>query len=206
MGPPGAQQRRRRWYPPSVDLSNRVSYRGASNPYPYPGSVGYPNGGSRPGDNRWTDSLVAVDLDTGELRWGHQAVAHDLFDRDTVLTAIVDLHDEAESQVIISTGKLGRVIGLDLSGELLWETPVGMHKNDGLNAFEGELEVLPGSAGGVVTPISVADGVVYVPVVNAPHHVRRPQRVRLWRGDPARFAQQPARGDRRRYRRHPVGR
>ena len=156
------------WYPPSVDTSRRVSYWGISNPYPFPGTKGFPNGGSRPGDNKWTDSILAIDLDTGELKWGHQAVAHDLFDRDTVLTAVADLGGDPESQVIISTGKLGRVIGLDPMGNLLWDTPVGMHKNDEVTSFEGKLEVLPGPVGGVLTPIAVADGVVYMPVVNAP--------------------------------------
>ncbi len=156
------------WYPPSVDTANHVSYWGTSNPYPFPGADGFPNGESRPGDNKWTDSILAVDLDNGELRWGHQAVAHDLFDHDTILTAVVDLEGDARSQVIISTGKLGRVIGLDPNGNVLWDTPIGTHKNDDLDSFEGELTVLPGAAGGVVTPIAVADGVVYLPMVNAP--------------------------------------
>ena len=154
------------WYPPSFDLDRRVSYWGTSNPYPFPGVEGFPNGSSRPGDNKWTDSILAVDLDTGALRWGHQAVSHDIFDRDAVLTAVVDFGD-AEDPVIISTGKLGRVIGLDPKGSVLWDTPVGVHLNDELTSFEGELKVLPGVAGGVVTPIAVADGVVYVSVVNA---------------------------------------
>ena len=154
------------WYPPSLDLEAGVSYWGTSNPYPYPGVPGYPNGTSRPGDNRWTDSILAVDIATGELRWGVQHIPHDIFDRDAVLTGIATLDDG--SQVIISTGKLGRVIGLDPDGAVLWDTPVGIHQNDDLTEFEGEIEVLPGNAGGVVTPIAVAEGTVYVSVVNAP--------------------------------------
>ena len=156
------------WYPPSVDLNKRMSYWGTSNPYPFPGVEGFPNGESRPGNNKWTNSILAVDLDTGELKWGHQAVAHDLFDHDTVLTAVADFGGGPQSQVIISTGKLGRVIGLDPNGSVIWDTPVGMHQNNDLASFEGELQVLPGAAGGVVTPIAVANGVVYVSVVNAP--------------------------------------
>ena len=163
------------WYPPAVDLAKGVSYWGTSNPYPFPGAPGFPNGASRPGDNRWTNSMLALDLDTRRLRWGHQAVAHDLFDHDAVLAAVADLTDEGQGQVIISTGKLGRVIGLDPSGTVLWETPVGMHKNDDLDSFQGELEVLPGASGGVITPIAVADGVVYVPVVNAPTTYASPE-------------------------------
>jgi len=96
-------------------------------------------------------------LDTGELRRGHQAVAHDLFDRDTVLTAVADLGGDPRSQVIISTGKLGRVIGLDPKGNVLWDTPVGMHQNDDVASFEHQLKVMPGPLGGVLTPIAVAE-------------------------------------------------
>jgi alcohol dehydrogenase (cytochrome c) len=163
------------WYPPSVDILNRVSYWGIANPYPYPGTAGYPAGSSRPGDNKWTNSILAIDLDTGGLRWGHQWLAHDLFDRDTVLTAVADLEGEPPRQVIVSTGKLGRVMGLDPDGTVLWDTLVGMHKNDDVVSFEGALEVLPGPNGGVITPIALADGVVYASVVNAPETYPSPE-------------------------------
>ncbi len=154
------------WYPPSIDIDRRVSYWGISNPYPFPGAAGFPNGSSRPGDNKWTDSILSIDLDTGELKWGHQAIPHDIFDRDAVITALAELDDGR--QVVISTGKMGRVIGLDVDGKVMWDIPVGMHKNDHLTSFEGSIDVLPGAAGGVVTPIAAADGAVYVSVVNAP--------------------------------------
>ena len=158
------------WYPPALDLEAGVSYWGTSNPYPYPGTEGYPLGSSRPGDNCWTDSILAVDIATGELRWGVQHIPHDIFDRDAVLAAIATLEDGRK--VVISTGKLGRVFGLDPDGTVLWDTPVGLHQNDDVTEFEGEIEVMPGNAGGVVTPIAVAGGVVYVVVVNAPTKYR----------------------------------
>ena len=37
-------------------------------------------GGLRPGDNRWANSVVALDVRTGKLRWGFQLVHHDLWD------------------------------------------------------------------------------------------------------------------------------
>jgi len=154
------------WYPPALDLEAGISYWGTSNPYPYPGVEGFPLGASRPGDNRWTNSTLAVDIATGELRWGVQHLPHDIFDRDAVLTGIAILEDG--SQVIISSGKLGRVIGLDPDGTVLWDTPVGLHQNDDVTEFEGEIEVMPGNAGGIVTPMAVAEGTVYVSVVNAP--------------------------------------
>ena len=48
-----------------------------------------PNGTSRPGDNLYTDSIVALDLATGELAWFHQVTPHDIFDRDQVHALLV---------------------------------------------------------------------------------------------------------------------
>ncbi|HEU0119955.1 MAG TPA: pyrroloquinoline quinone-dependent dehydrogenase [Bryobacteraceae bacterium] len=39
-------------------------------------------GGMRPGDNRHANSVVALDAETGRLRWGFQTVHHDLWDYD----------------------------------------------------------------------------------------------------------------------------
>ena len=43
----------------------------------------------RPGDNRWTESLVALDVDTGELKWGYQYVPHDPWDLDAASPPIL---------------------------------------------------------------------------------------------------------------------
>jgi outer membrane protein assembly factor BamB len=154
------------WFPPAVDLDAQRVYWGTSNPYPWPGLPDFPNGSSRPGDNRWTNSTVALDLTTGELVWGHQHRPHDLFDLDSSLTVLVDAGGE---QVVVSSGKFGRVVGLDpATGEELWNTPVGIHENDDLQEYTGELTVYPGYLGGVTTPLAAAEGVVFVAVVNAP--------------------------------------
>jgi outer membrane protein assembly factor BamB len=69
--------------------------------------------------------------------------------------------------------KLGRVIGHDGgSGAVLWDTPVGIHQNDELEALDGPTEVLPGTFGGVLTPPAAAGGFVYVATLNAPSPVR----------------------------------
>ena len=113
------------WYPPvsRSSAANRV-YWGTANPAPFPGTSQYPNGTSRPGANLYTDSTVALDLRTGHLIWYHQATAHDIFDRDFVHTMIVDIPGSSPRQVIVGTGKSGKVLGLDpASGRLLWRTP-----------------------------------------------------------------------------------
>ncbi len=154
------------WYPPAIDTEARVVYWGVANPAPFPGTEEYPNGSSRPGDNLYTDSAVALDLDTGELRWYHQVHPHDLFDRDLVHTLIARVDGRA---ITVATGKGGVVVGLDPStGESLWSTSVGLHDNDELTALDGPTPVLPGTFGGVLTPPATAEGTVYVAAVNSP--------------------------------------
>lgn len=166
------------WYPATIDADRGVAYFGTGNPYPFPGAPGFPNGASRPGSNRWTNSALALDIETGELVWGHQALERDIFDRDAMLTSRVDVEEEGgeERSLLISTGKLGVVFGLDAdTGERLWSTPVGTHENDELTEIEGPTLVYPGSLGGVQTPLAITDGTIYACVMNAPSMYEGPE-------------------------------
>jgi quinoprotein glucose dehydrogenase len=49
---------------------------------PVEGATGDYYGGHRPGDNLFTDSLVAVDLKTGKPKWHFQTVHHEIWDLD----------------------------------------------------------------------------------------------------------------------------
>jgi glucose dehydrogenase len=154
------------WYPPVVDVERGLVYAGIANPAPFPGTPEFPNGTSRPGDNLYTDSIVALDLDTGELAWFHQVTAHDLFDRDQVHTLMATLDDGTD--VVISGGKSGVLVGLDPDdGTVRWETEVGVHDNDDLTELDGPTFVNPGTYGGILTPPSTADGIVYAGTVDA---------------------------------------
>jgi outer membrane protein assembly factor BamB len=150
------------WYPPAVDVERGLVYVGVANPAPFPGTPDFPNATSRPGPNLYTNSLVALDLATGALRWYHQVVPHDLFDRDQVHALLV-------GDVVVSAGKSGVLVGIDPDdGTVRWQTEVGTHRNDELEALDGPTEVFPGTYGGVLTPPAAAEGVVYAAVVNAP--------------------------------------
>ena len=97
---------------------------GHRQPGAVPGTPEFPNGSSRPGDNLYTDSAVALDVQTGELRWFHQVHPHDLFDRDLVHTLIARPADGPP--IVVATGKGGVLVGLDrTTGDELWRTPVG---------------------------------------------------------------------------------
>ncbi len=155
------------WYPPAVDPRRRVVYFGIANPAPFPGTEAFPNGSSRPGPNLYTDSVVALDIDSGALLWYHQVTPHDLFDRDLVHTLIA--RDTDGTETVIGTGKAGVVVGLDPeTGSRRWITPVGVHRNDDLTEIDGPTEVTPGTYGGVLTPPATADNVVYVATLDAP--------------------------------------
>lgn len=72
-------------------------------------------GGERPGDNRYADSLVALDAETGRLRWTRQFVHHDLWDYDLPSQPIIaDLPIEGQMRkVVIQNTKMGFVYVLD---------------------------------------------------------------------------------------------
>ena len=66
------------WTQPAIDLDLGLIYFNTGNPSPdYDGSA-------RPGANLFTNATVALDLDTGALRWYYQAIHHDLWDWDHV--------------------------------------------------------------------------------------------------------------------------
>ena len=104
------------WFTPSVDVHAGVVYWGVANPAPFPGTEEFPNGSSRPGAKFYSNSVVALDLRTGELLWFSQVIEHDLFDRDHVHTMIVETTDGG---MLVSTGKGGIVVDHDIaSGEI----------------------------------------------------------------------------------------
>jgi alcohol dehydrogenase (cytochrome c) len=64
------------WMTGTYDPDLNLVYLGTGNPTPVL------NGPVRPGDNKWTGSIVALNPDTGKLVWGFQAVPHDTHDWD----------------------------------------------------------------------------------------------------------------------------
>src|SRR5579863_3674353 len=72
-------------------------------------------GGERPGDNRWANSLVALDAATGKLVWGYQLVHHNRWDYDLASQpALVDLiHDGKHVDAVIQATKTGFLYTFD---------------------------------------------------------------------------------------------
>ncbi len=87
-------------------------------------------GGHRPGDNLYGNSIVAIDVKTGQRKWHYQMVHHDIWDYDTpMFPNLLDVNvNGARRKVIAQTTKQGWVYVLDrVTGEPIWpivETPV----------------------------------------------------------------------------------
>ena len=66
------------WTQPAIDAELGMVYVNAANPMPpYDGSA-------RPGKNLFTNSTIALDLETGAIRWYYQTIHHDLWDWDNI--------------------------------------------------------------------------------------------------------------------------
>jgi alcohol dehydrogenase (cytochrome c) len=154
------------WQNPAVDQElNRVFFV-VGNPSPDL------DGSLRPGDNLYTESLVAVDLDTGEYVCHFQYIAHDVWDLDAVSpTILVDVTDDSGSPVpgLLHAGKTGHIYVHDrrdcslirfseamVPQEDMWTLPT----KDGAR-------MLPGANGGVEwSPMAVNPGLGLTYAVN----------------------------------------
>jgi PQQ-dependent dehydrogenase (methanol/ethanol family) len=136
------------WMTPAVDLETRTVYFVVGNPSPdlY--------GDIRPGDNLYTDSIVAVDLDSGVYKAHFQYIAHDVWDLDAVSPPIITQakgKDGKVQKVVIHGGKTGHVYVHDPKTlELIRfsEAMIPQEKMWTLPTSEGA-RMLPGANGGV---------------------------------------------------------
>ncbi len=71
------------WVTGSYDPELNATYWGIGNPGPDW------NGDKRPGDNLYSDCVVALDADTGKLKWYFQFTPHDDFDYDAVQVPVL---------------------------------------------------------------------------------------------------------------------
>jgi quinoprotein glucose dehydrogenase len=98
-------------------------------PNSMPGSNDY-YGGTRHGDNLYGTSVIAVDADTGRLRWYRQLVHHDIWDYDLgAAPALVDVVKNGKMiPAVAQITKMGLLFVLDrTTGEPVWgveERPV----------------------------------------------------------------------------------
>ena len=101
------------WY--SYDPQENLMYYGSGNPSTW-------NPSQRPGDNKWSMTLWARDVDTGKARWVYQMTPHDEWDFDgvnEVILADVDVKGK-KRKVAVHFDRNGFAYTMDrVTGELL---------------------------------------------------------------------------------------
>ena len=133
------------WTPMSFDEQKNLLY--------VPGGNAAPDlyDDDRPGDNLYTNSLIALDAKTGRLVWYRQFVPHDVHDYDVSHVAPVfkTSINGATRNVIASTGKDGLLRLLDRdSRDLIYSVPITTRLNVESPITRTPVRVCPGTLGG----------------------------------------------------------
>ena len=108
------------WTTGSYDPELNLMYWGVGNPGPDW------NGDGRPGDNLYTDSVIALDPDTGKLKWHYQYTPHDEFDYDaTQIPVLADIQFNGQPRkVLMQANRNGVFYVLDrTNGQFLKAAP-----------------------------------------------------------------------------------
>jgi alcohol dehydrogenase (cytochrome c) len=104
------------WLTGTFDPETNLLYVGTGNPAPDF------DGGVREGDNLYTDSIIAVDVDAGQIRWHYQCTPHDVWDYDSIAECI--LFESDGRKLLGHFDKNGYFFVLDrTNGELVQITP-----------------------------------------------------------------------------------
>jgi alcohol dehydrogenase (cytochrome c) len=122
VGTPDATSGGMTWMTGTYDPALNLIYWGTGNPTPVL------NGKTRPGDDLYTCSIVALNPDTGQLKWSFQPSPHDTHDWDAVETPVLvdaDFHGRPR-KMLMQTSRNGYFFVLDrVTGENLLTAPFG---------------------------------------------------------------------------------
>lgn len=157
------------WHAPALDPERGLLFFGVGNPSPQVA------GESRPGDNLYTSSLVALDAKTGRVRWSYQQTPHDLWGYDVASPpSLFDVMVDGKPRAAVGqASKLGWYFVHDRdTGELLFKSePFVPQSNLFMPPTPEGVVIAPGVAGGSNwSPASVdaAGGVAYVAAMHWP--------------------------------------
>src|SRR5262245_5877133 len=136
------------WNTGAYDAETNLTFWGTGNPSPTN------NGDIRLGDNLYSDSVIALDADTGKLKWHYQFTPHDRMDYDsTQVPVLADIEFRGRMRkVMLWANRNGLMYVLDrITGEFLAGKPfVKVNWMDGFDEKGRPRRVpgkLPGAAG-----------------------------------------------------------
>jgi alcohol dehydrogenase (cytochrome c) len=108
------------WMPGTFDPETATLFWGTGNPDPdFDGS-------NRPGDDLYTDCVLALNADTGKLKWYFQFTPHDLYDYDAAETPVVmdGVYNGKTRKLLLEANRNGFFYVLDrCSGKFLYAVP-----------------------------------------------------------------------------------
>ena len=140
------------WSTFALDPVKGLLYASVGNPAPdFHGDV-------RPGDNLFTDSVVALDYKTGRLNWYAQQVPHDVHDWDTAAAPMLYVQDGRRFMAVASKDGYSYLYDRD-SHRLVAKTEVSRHENVDVPLTVQGVHHCPGIVGGVEW-----NGLAYSPV------------------------------------------
>lgn len=157
------------WSTPAIDVERGLLFFGTGNPSPQMDDV------SRPGDNLYTVSLIALDVETGELRWHYQQVPHDMWGYDLASPPVLfDL--DRDGKTIAAVGQAAKTGWFYVhdreTGELLLKSePFVPQSNLFANASTAGTVLYPGILGGSNwSPAAINEDrqIAYVAAIHTP--------------------------------------
>ena len=154
---------------PAIDPELGLVYIGTGNPSPQM------DDSTRPGDNLYTVSLVALEADTGKLRWHYQQVPHDRWGYDVASPPLLfDLVADGKTiKAVGQASKLGWFFIHDRQTGKLIRRSEPFIKQENLFAppSEAGVRIVPGTLGAVSwSPVAYHPGLqqVYIPGIYQP--------------------------------------
>jgi glucose dehydrogenase len=157
------------WSTPAIDPELGLLYFGTGNPSPQMNDV------SRPGDNLYTVSLVALEIATGNLRWHYQQVPHDVWGYDLASPPVIFnfKHGGKNIPAVGQASKTGWFyVHNRETGELLLKSEAFVPQSNlfGKATFDG-ITLYPGILGGSNwSPVALDESQqqVFVAAIHAP--------------------------------------
>ena len=107
------------WMTGTYDADTNTLFWGVGNPGPWLATL-------RPGKNLYTDSLLALDPDTGAIKWYYQYTANDTWDYDGVNTAqLADITYKGTAyKAVVEANRNGYFYAIDrTNGKLIYAVP-----------------------------------------------------------------------------------
>jgi alcohol dehydrogenase (cytochrome c) len=104
------------WLTGTYDTATDTLFWGVGNPGPWLATL-------RPGQNLWSDSVIALNPNTGKIKWGYQYTPNDTWDYDgTNETVMADVnYNGAAHKAIVTASRNGWFYAIDrVNGKLIY--------------------------------------------------------------------------------------